>query len=47
MWSVRGNAPLWLVITYCGAVLLVLGSVFYILKQLLKMRQIGIKSDKS
>jgi cytochrome c5 len=47
MWSVRGNAPLWLVITYCGAVFLVFGFVFYILTQLLKMRKMGINSDKT
>jgi mono/diheme cytochrome c family protein len=47
MWSVRGNAPLWVLLTYCGAVLLVFGFVFYILSQLLKMRKMGIKSDKS
>jgi hypothetical protein len=47
MWSVRGNAPLWVLLTYCGAVLLVLGFVFYILNQLLIIRKMGIKSDKS
>lgn len=46
MWSVRGNAPLWIVIIYCGAVFLVIGFVVYILKQLLKMRKMGIKSEK-
>jgi mono/diheme cytochrome c family protein len=46
MWSVRGNAPLWVLLTYCGAVLIVFGFIFYILSQLLKMRKMGIKSDK-
>lgn len=47
MWSVRGNAPLWVMLTYCFAVLIVFGFIFYILSQLLKMRKIGIKSDKN
>ena len=46
MWSVRGNAPIWLILTYCGAVLVVFGFIIYILNQLLKMRKIGIKSNK-
>jgi len=46
MWSVRSQAPYWVLLTYCGAVLLVFGFIFYILNQLLKMRKIGIKSKK-
>jgi len=34
MWSVRSQAPYWVIITYCSAVLLVLGVIGYILKQL-------------
>ena len=34
MWSIRSQAPYWVVITYCSAVLLVIGVIGYILKQL-------------
>jgi mono/diheme cytochrome c family protein len=47
MWSVRSNAPWWVIITYCLAVIVVFSFIFYILNQLLKMRKIGIKSNKS
>ena len=46
MWSVRSQAPLWVIFTYCGAVLVVFGFIFYILNQLLKMRKMGIDPNK-
>jgi cytochrome c5 len=46
MWTVRSQAPYWVMITYCSAVLVVFGFIIYILSQLMKLRKIGIKSKK-
>lgn len=46
MWNVRSKAPIWLILTYCGAVIIVFGFIFFILGQLLKIRKIGLLSDK-
>ena len=46
MWNTRSKAPLWLIITYCSAILAVFGLIFYIITLLLKMKKIGIQSLK-
>lgn len=40
MWTIRSRAPIWLIISYCGAVLLVFGIIGYILSQLMKLRKL-------
>ncbi len=45
MWSVRSQAPVWLIAAYCLSVIIVFGFIFYILKQLFKMKKLGFTSD--
>lgn len=44
MWSVRSQAPVWLIVSYCSSVLVVLGFITYIIMQLIKLRKLGTKS---
>jgi cytochrome c5 len=45
MWNVRTKAPIWLLITYHGALLIVFGIIFYILLQLRNIYLEGKKHD--
>jgi len=46
MWTVRSQAPVWLIAAYCSCVLTVIGFVLYILMQINKLRKIGSHSAK-
>jgi hypothetical protein len=41
MWTVRSQAPIWLIVSYCGAVFIVFGFIAYIILQLIKLRKLG------
>lgn len=41
MWSVRSQAPIWLILTYCLAVIIVWGVIVNIIRQIMKIREIG------
>jgi mono/diheme cytochrome c family protein len=40
-WSTRGNAPVWILLTYTLSVLIVWGFIFYILFSILKIRKLS------
>jgi hypothetical protein len=46
MWNVRMKAPIWLLITYHGALLTVFGIIFYILLQLRNIYMEGKKNEE-
>ncbi len=41
MWSVRSHAPIWLILAYCMAVIIVWGVIVKIIRQIMKIREIG------
>ena len=45
MWNVRSMAPIWLVLSYCGAVLAAWGVIFYIIWILLRIRKSGSETS--
>jgi mono/diheme cytochrome c family protein len=45
MWNVRSMAPIWLILSYSGAVLAAWGVIFYIIWLLLKIRKKGAEAS--
>ena len=46
MWSVRSNAPIWLILTYSMVVLTVWSFLIYIIMQILKIGKLGKKNNE-
>jgi hypothetical protein len=40
-WSTRGNAPIWIILTYTLSVIIVWGFIFYILYSILQIRKLS------